>query len=279
MLVDDGSPDRCGVICDQYAQSDSRIRVFHIPNGGVAKARQLGVENSQGEYIIFVDPDDWLPQDSVETLYSNMSDEVDIVMGGYEAVLNSGSIKVCPQPRIIDKDSYIELLLSDKVSCNLWARLYRRSLFTDSSFPILKKTQDFLTNLDISPSVRSVIVINAVVYYYYQRSSSTSYTYPMKLDIAQEICLSAKRILIQKGIFEKYEKPYHRYELLRLFEIIRKGGSVDVKSKFVKSVCESNAGLQNSLIERYLFMSLRIQRLQYIFISAKKIQQRCQGKA
>lgn len=65
LLIDDGSPDRSGEICDAYAKKDARVRVFHQPNGGVSVARQRGVENAKGEWITFVDADDCLPQKSL----------------------------------------------------------------------------------------------------------------------------------------------------------------------------------------------------------------------
>ena len=60
ILVDDGSPDRCGIICDEYAKRDSRIHVIHQQNAGVSVARQIGVDTSVGEYVIHADPDDWM---------------------------------------------------------------------------------------------------------------------------------------------------------------------------------------------------------------------------
>lgn len=69
LLIDDGSPDRSGEMCDEYSKKDSRIRVFHKENGGVASARQLGMDNAQGEYSIHVDPDDWIDPDMLEKMY------------------------------------------------------------------------------------------------------------------------------------------------------------------------------------------------------------------
>ena len=69
LLIDDGSPDNSGKICDEYALLDSRVRVFHKENGGVSSARQLGIDNVQGEYTIHVDPDDWIEPQMLEELY------------------------------------------------------------------------------------------------------------------------------------------------------------------------------------------------------------------
>ena len=63
ILVDDGSPDNCGKICDEYAQKDERVRVIHKENGGVSSARNLGIDEAKGEYVSFIDPDDWIDLD------------------------------------------------------------------------------------------------------------------------------------------------------------------------------------------------------------------------
>ena len=68
LLIDDGSPDNCGAICDEYATRDSRVRVFHKKNGGVSSARNLGLENACGEYIAFIDSDDYVLNDYLEML-------------------------------------------------------------------------------------------------------------------------------------------------------------------------------------------------------------------
>ncbi len=81
LLVDDGSLDKSGVICDEYAKQDSRIKVFHKKNGGVASARQLGLEKAKGEYIIHADPDDWVEPNMLMELYLNAKEtNADIVI-------------------------------------------------------------------------------------------------------------------------------------------------------------------------------------------------------
>ena len=84
LLIDDGSPDRSGAICDEYAAKDSRIRVFHKENGGVASARQVGIENVRGEYTIHADPDDWVEPTMLEELYAKAKeDDADMVICDY----------------------------------------------------------------------------------------------------------------------------------------------------------------------------------------------------
>ena len=75
LLIDDGSPDQCGAICDEYAKLDSRVRVIHQENQGVSAARQCGMDNAQGEYTIHADPDDWVEPEMLEELYKKAKED------------------------------------------------------------------------------------------------------------------------------------------------------------------------------------------------------------
>ena len=91
LLIDDGSPDRSGEICDEYAENDPRIRVFHKANGGVSSARQMGQEEAVGEYTIHVDPDDWVEPTMLEELYAKAeADDADMVICDFFLDTKSG---------------------------------------------------------------------------------------------------------------------------------------------------------------------------------------------
>ena len=84
LLIDDGSPDRSGEICDEYAAKDSRFRVFHKKNGGVSSARNLGIDNSNGEFLCFCDADDFIPKHTLFALIAPFSNDIDSTVGGYQ---------------------------------------------------------------------------------------------------------------------------------------------------------------------------------------------------
>ena len=90
LLIDDGSTDACGVLCDAYAGKDSRVRVFHKENGGVSSARNLGLDNARGEWVYFMDSDDELVPDGLQVLVDCISNEVDSVMGGIIEIRENG---------------------------------------------------------------------------------------------------------------------------------------------------------------------------------------------
>lgn len=92
ILVDDGSTDDSGTICDDYAAIDNRVKVIHKKNGGVCSARNAGLDHARGEWVYFIDPDDVLLPDGLSTLVSGISDDVDAVLGGYEEIRTDGSL-------------------------------------------------------------------------------------------------------------------------------------------------------------------------------------------
>ena len=92
LLIDDGSTDQSGLICDKYAKKDNRIRVFHKINGGVSSARNLGLDNAKGEWITFVDSDDCLKPDYLMNLYACVNAKVDLIIAYAENVMPTGEI-------------------------------------------------------------------------------------------------------------------------------------------------------------------------------------------
>ena len=90
ILVDDGSPDNCGNICDEYAKKDNRIIVIHKENGGVSSARNIGIKNAKGKWITFVDSDDWIENDYVEKLSKiGIQNKAEVVLCGYNRINNN----------------------------------------------------------------------------------------------------------------------------------------------------------------------------------------------
>lgn len=126
LLIDDGSPDRSGEICDDYSTKDSRIRVFHKENGGVASARQLGMENAQGEYIIHVDPDDWVEPNMLEELYNEaLKNDADVVICDYW--VDSERI-VRQRPSALDNLTILQEFFQQLYGC-CWNKLLKRSFY------------------------------------------------------------------------------------------------------------------------------------------------------
>lgn len=135
LLINDGSTDKSGEICDNYAQKNSRIRVFHKENGGVSSARNLGLDYVRGEWITFVDADDELKEDYLAKLiFSVQGGNVDLVIAGYDMI--DSSKKICKStsnlsnvPKFIDVNSAIRLVYRfEYYPCFVWSKLYKCSI-------------------------------------------------------------------------------------------------------------------------------------------------------
>lgn len=138
LLIDDGSTDGSGTLCDQLAEQDSRILVFHKDNGGVSSARNLGVRQAKGEWICFVDADDIVLEGGVKHLVSGVSGDVDMVWGGYE-VYNARGEKTYAVPdrfsEYLTGKEGLEMLFRPRLYRYLgyvWGRLFRRAVLYSS---------------------------------------------------------------------------------------------------------------------------------------------------
>lgn len=177
ILVDDGSPDKCPAICDEYAKTDKRVKVIHKENGGLSDARNVGMAAASGEYLIFVDSDDWLENNAVETL-SGLSRKYDaqIVIGGMQRVEDGTD-------RIIKSDadgSSKEIVMSNiqamedffENGCAAWARLYRKEIHDKILFPAGEINEDEAIVLKLLERCKSIVRTNQVIYNYRCRPES-----------------------------------------------------------------------------------------------------------
>ena len=138
ILVDDGSPDNSGKICDDYSIIDSRIRVIHKVNGGVSSARQCGLDNAVGDFVIHADPDDWAEPEMLKTLYYKAIEEnADLVMCDYW-INNTKEYYVKQAPLKLEPQNILKEMLGQKLHGACWNKLIKRELFKkyEISFPL-----------------------------------------------------------------------------------------------------------------------------------------------
>lgn len=171
ILVDDGSPDDCGKICDKYAQKDKRIRVFHKKNGGLSDARNFGIVKAKGDYLGFVDGDDWIELDMYETLLNLIEDNnAELVNGGVYYEYSNRSVIV----PIIDRsfNNTIELsksLIKGEINNGVWNKLYRKSCFSNLEFPKGHVFEDVDIMYQLFLKVTSVVSTSKPLYHYRQK--------------------------------------------------------------------------------------------------------------
>ena len=174
ILVDDGSKDRSGLICDDYKENDTRINVIHKKNGGASSARNAALDIAGGEYIMFVDSDDWLEADALEKLYNN-SKECSMVVGGYYTVSLSDKKPYWHScDKILDRalvaDEYIKICKSRNMIVAVpWGKLYKNSVIKENNIRFdtsMNIIEDSKFNIDFLQQVENVCFINDIVYNY-----------------------------------------------------------------------------------------------------------------
>ncbi len=178
LIIDDGSPDRCGEICDEYVENDKRVRVFHTQNKGLSTARNLGLREAKGEYIGFVDSDDWIEPDMYEVLLRRIEETgADISVCNFW-VEETGKRKASDYSRAIyvDKES-LRALVDGRLSNYVWNKLYRNTIFQTIVFPCGKNHEDIASMHLIINRAKSVAVLSATKYHYRIRNESITKTY------------------------------------------------------------------------------------------------------
>lgn len=194
ILVDDGSPDLCPAICDEYAEKDSRIRVIHKENGGLSSARNAGIDwafsNSNSEWLFFVDSDDWIHTETLELLYGAAQRHgVSVSVGGYQKTC--GDALIMPAER--QPSSCISpepFFLSDGVTAVVaWGKLYRKFCFEQLRYPVGKIHEDEYVTYRILFALPSIAVVDLPLYAYYQNPTGImgSAWSPKRLDFIQAL--------------------------------------------------------------------------------------------
>ena len=170
ILVDDGSPDNCGKICDEYAAKDYRVKVIHQQNGGVSVARQTGIDHATGEYSIHADPDDWVELNMIEELVAKaVANNADMVICDFYRESKSDRIHVCQNPgNDLSASAVLRKILSQQLHGSCWNKLVNRSRiegigFTPEDLCIL---EDELYNIRILARKIKVSYLPKAFYHY-----------------------------------------------------------------------------------------------------------------
>ncbi len=173
LLIDDGSPDKCGEICDEYAEKDNRVRVFHTENRGISAARNLGLKEARGEYIGFVDSDDWIEPDMYETLLKRLQESgADIAVCGVWYQSSSVSKTSKMQDEVLLRDDALKALIEFRLNNYAWNKLYKCSLFETVAFPEGINYEDAeIMHMLLSRSNKTALV-SAGLYHYRLRQGS-----------------------------------------------------------------------------------------------------------
>ncbi len=176
ILVDDGSPDECGKICDNYAQKDMRIKVIHKENGGLSDARNAGINISNGKYISFIDSDDYIDLEYIELLYKTIKkDKSDMAISSHKVIYENGTIleKATKEESILESKEVLKrILYDDGIDLSAWAKLYKIELFEEIRYPKGRLFEDAATTYKLVDKCKKISIISKSTYNYIIRGNS-----------------------------------------------------------------------------------------------------------
>lgn len=221
ILVDDGSPDNCGEICDQYASQDKRIKVIHKKNGGLSDARNAGLDIAQGSYIGFVDGDDTVDPKMYERLLNALeSNRADIAVTGFRNLDHEGNLVAMypnlEQEKVYSKKDYIhnffptvkwEIMAS---ACN---KLYCKNLFEKIRYPVGKLYEDSFVQLPLLDICKKIVVIPTHDYNYYfaRENSIMNAAFSEKKFQQIELAYTQYMFFVEKDIKEQQDYALENY--------------------------------------------------------------------
>ncbi len=216
ILVDDGSPDNCGTMCDAYAKQDSRIQVIHKENGGLSDARNVGKAVAAGEYILFVDSDDYIALHLMETLYALAKKyHADIACGGAYNCYQDKEISQFSERKELayDGKTALQMMLQGQdLPGSAWGKLYSKKLCDQLDFQVGKYYEDAFFQVDMFPMANTVAVTTEPLYYYIHRAGSiTTHSFREKdMDVIKAYQYTLQQVekqyqqLIPQALFRLY---------------------------------------------------------------------------
>lgn len=240
VLVDDGSPDGCGAICDRYAEKDPRFKVIHRENGGVSAARNTGVDNASGELISFIDPDDYVEPDFLEFLYDLMTqNNADISACGALEIYKSGKTSLQWEDQTLyvmdSREALCRMCYNQGFYITLWDKLYKKEVFRGVRFPEGKLFEDTGTAYKLVDNANTVAVSCVPKYYYVLKDNSitTSHFKMSKLDYV-EMADNMAEYIINK--YPELETAARRKQMHACFSTLTQLVNSGVKNRPVEKM-------------------------------------------
>jgi glycosyltransferase involved in cell wall biosynthesis len=249
ILVDDGSPDNCGQIADLYAEKDSRIKVIHKENGGLSSARNAGIKIATGEYIGFVDSDDWVEPNMVEVMYkAGKQADADIVISNYRRIysdkIEDNYLKL--KSETIDlkdmglKEYIFKYFFPYIHGHEAWNKLFKRKIIEKNQLKFEKNadifSEDMLFNLYVLCHINNICSVDVTLYNYLQRENSIMNS--PRPNLINQYCTLFERFKIHANVAEKLELlkpilPLFYYDLLltAINVTVKSGVSLEVLYK------------------------------------------------
>ena len=235
ICVNDGSTDQSLFVLKQFESKDSRIKIVDIPNGGVVHAREIGVAQANGAYITFVDGDDYISRDALETLYNKVVEEsADIINGTMIQIVCDERKSIIRRNQQQTQDEFIRNCFRNQ-DFYLPARLFKRELFGQRSFtcpPEITHNEDVIMLLSLAFAAEKFISYPTETYFYIFRESSVSGSFSDKKMI--HILSSRKMVLDifeKNNLREQYRSELVFFLMIALFNVARYGNASEILSE------------------------------------------------
>jgi len=256
ILVDDGSPDRCGAICDEYASKDDRIVVIHKENQGVARARNSALDIATGDYISFIDSDDWMAEDAYEYFIRNIKKyKSDCVVGRCQMVYDrDGSLDYKEMGKgIIECKTSLGAMKAVLLGGSaIWNRLFKKEIFETLRFPVDRINDDEVTVLHAYADCNRVVFLDKITYFYRLRENSiTTSSFSMrKVDVFYNARDNMAYIAKERPKLYRYaEKKYLRAGLYCIYNLIRmKTEDPEIAKQKKKAIKEIRQGIKENYL-------------------------------
>ena len=275
LLINDGSSDKSGAICDEYQSNFSNVFVSHIENNGVAEARNLGISLSKGNYLYFMDPDDFLSYNFFDKISSNLKQKWDVLCFGYNEIKENKNTVLSCRPHFYThcgllrknefRNEFIELFKTDMMY-NVWSRIYNKTFILkhDIRFPNKQIGEDTLFNFQVYRHLNTVLFIDSTLYNYIAGRSGSALT-----------SFHPRRIEIQLDELQELQK------LLKEFQIEDETLIQEIKTKIVVSAAfqisnlklrrQKKIELLQSLVDNEAFESIFLNNGEQIIGSYKEL--------
>lgn len=210
LLIDDGSSDKSGAICDEYQSNFPNVFVSHIENNGVAEARNLGISLSKGNYLYFMDPDDFLSDNFFDKISSNLKQKWDVLCFGYNEIKENRNTVLSCRPHFYThcgllgknefRNEFIELFKTDMMY-NVWSRIYNKTFISkhDIRFPNKQIGEDTLFNFQVYRHLNTILFIDSTLYNYIAGRSGSALTsfHPRRIEIQLDELQELQKLLKQ----------------------------------------------------------------------------------
>ena len=192
ILVDDGSPDSSGAICDRYSLSDDRIKTIHKSNGGVSSARNLGLDNASGYWITFLDSDDWLEPSALDVI-NEISSASDLILFGYNRISAKSCSKMCFESKTIKRDTYksdLANIMMSEILLAPWSKFFKADIIRNNGIRFdesIHWAEDRLFNLEFVSHTDEIRMSDTIAYNYLVPDSNVGL---MKYRISMDMLLT-----------------------------------------------------------------------------------------